>query len=93
MCWLTHADGGLYLATPVDPLLVLLPLLEAARGTWGSSSAAGMFCDVEQILSSLGHPTAALLAPLLAPGSAQSSPLECACEYRAAGGQRYYRLR
>jgi hypothetical protein len=38
------ADGGLFLATPVDPLLVLLPLLEAAR------DAQNVFQDLEQLL-------------------------------------------
>lgn len=29
-CCAASADGGLYMATPVDPAFVLLPLLEAA---------------------------------------------------------------
>ena len=43
------ADGGLYLATPVDPLLLALPLLAAARGAV-EGDRAGRFCDLEQIL-------------------------------------------
>lgn len=39
-----HADGGLYLCTPLDPLLLLLPLLERAR------AQQNVFTDVEQIL-------------------------------------------
>lgn len=38
------ADGGLFLATPVDPLLVLLPVLEAAR------DGQNVFQDLEQLL-------------------------------------------
>lgn len=33
------ADGGLYLATPVDPVFVLLPILEAAAAQVRSTSA------------------------------------------------------
>ena len=38
------ADGSLYLATPIDPLLVALPLLERAR------AQQNVFQDLEQIL-------------------------------------------
>lgn len=30
VCCAAPADGGLYMATPMDPAFVLLPLLEAA---------------------------------------------------------------
>eukprot|EP00887_Chlorella_sp_A99_P003218 scaffold9.g3218.t1 len=83
--------GGLYVATPVDPLLILLPLLEEARGANGAG--VGVFCDLEQMLSPLGQASAHLLAPLLAPAAASSSSaLECVCDWKEAGGQRYYRL-
>ncbi|EOD15473.1 hypothetical protein EMIHUDRAFT_245820 [Emiliania huxleyi CCMP1516] len=39
-------DGALYLATPIDPLLLLLPLLERARGGASSlkrESSAGLY--------------------------------------------------
>lgn len=38
------ADGGVFLGTPVDPLLVVLPLLERAR------AEQNVFQDLEQIL-------------------------------------------
>ena len=38
------ADGGMYLATPIDPLLVMLPLLERAR------EQQNVFQDIEQVL-------------------------------------------
>ena len=41
-------DGGLYLATPVDPLLLALPLLERAR------AQQNVFQDLEQILRCVG---------------------------------------
>ena len=41
---LSPPDGGLYLATPLDPLLVALPLLERAR------AQQNVFQDLEQIL-------------------------------------------
>lgn len=44
------ADGGLYVCTPVDPLLVVLPLLERARGAGQREGGEGIFCDPEQIL-------------------------------------------
>lgn len=45
-----RADGGLYVCTPVDPLLVVLPLLERARGAGQREGGEGIFCDPEQIL-------------------------------------------
>ncbi|PRW60264.1 ribonuclease H2 subunit B [Chlorella sorokiniana] len=75
-------DGGLFLATPVDPLLLVLPLLEQAR------AQQNVFQDLEQILSMAASPSAHLLAPLLE----QGGQLSCLCDAKAAGGQSYYRL-
>ncbi|KAI7835459.1 hypothetical protein COHA_010634 [Chlorella ohadii] len=75
-------DGGLYVATPVDPLLLVLPLLERAR------AQQNVFQDLEQILSMAASPSAHLLAPLLE----ASGQLTCLCDAKAAGGQSYYRL-
>ncbi|PSC68408.1 ribonuclease H2 subunit B [Micractinium conductrix] len=76
------ADGGMYLGTPVDPLLLLMPLLEKAR------AQQNVFQDLEQIVSMADSPSAHLLAELLA-GSGQ---LACLCDVKQAGGQTYYRL-
>ena len=38
----------MYLATPIDPLLVMLPLLERAR------EQQNVFQDIEQVLRSVG---------------------------------------
>lgn len=75
-------DGGLYLSTPVDPLLLLLPLLERAR------AQQNVFQDLEQILSVATSPSAHMLLPLLAGGE----HLGCLCEVKQAGGQSYFRL-
>ncbi|KAL4856766.1 Ribonuclease H2 subunit B [Chlorella vulgaris] len=75
-------DGGVFIATPVDPLLVLLPLLEQAR------AAQNVFQDIEQILSTAASSSAALLLPLLGSGE----QLGCLCDVKRVGGQGYYRL-
>lgn len=75
------SDGGLYLCTPLDPLLLLLPLLERAR------AQQNVFQDLEQILSMAASASAHLLAPLLS-----GEQLGCLCDVKEAGGQRYYRL-
>ncbi|KAL4447480.1 hypothetical protein ABPG75_004699 [Micractinium tetrahymenae] len=76
------SDGGLYLCSPVDPLLLLLPLLERAR------EQQNVFQDLEQILSMAASPSAHLLASVLGGGE----QLGCLCDVKEAGGQRYYRL-
>ncbi|KAL6052754.1 Ribonuclease H2 subunit B [Balamuthia mandrillaris] len=42
------SDGSLYMATPVDPLFLLLPLLEKNRKQ--SAENVGYYCTLEQIL-------------------------------------------
>jgi ribonuclease H2 subunit B len=73
-------DGTLYVATPIDPLLLLLPLLEHA-------ASKGMFQDLESILENADLADAPALAPLLHP--AQVAHLS---DCKEAGGQEYYRL-
>lgn len=74
------ADGGLYVANRVDPLFLLLPVLDKARG-------GGRFCDLEHILETAEAPAlAAALPPML------QGQLECLCDAKEAGGQQYYRL-
>ncbi|KAL4434615.1 hypothetical protein ABPG77_002738 [Micractinium sp. CCAP 211/92] len=75
------SDGGLYLCSPLDPLLLLLPLLERAR------AQQNVFTDVEQILSMAATASAHLLAQLL-----DAEQMGCLCDVKEAGGQRYYRL-
>jgi ribonuclease H2 subunit B len=73
------ADGGMYLCTPVDPLLILLPVLEQCRGE-------GTFCDLENVLERVGAAAAPLLAALV------RGQVECLSEFKDAGGERYYRF-
>jgi len=42
-------DGSLYMASPIDPLFLLLPLLEKHRKK--SNDHAGYFCTIDQILT------------------------------------------
>eukprot|EP00798_Chlamydomonas_sp_ICE-L_P004557 gene4557-14737_t len=98
------SDGGVYMATPVDPIFVLLPVLERSRAKTASSS--GMFCPLEQILS---DPISPALHVLLngggggggegeeVQGSAPSTTpiselLLSVCEVKDAGGDKYYRV-
>ena len=39
------ADGGLYLSTPVDPLFLALPILEASRRQVCPGNLPGMACN------------------------------------------------
>lgn len=43
------ADGGMFVATPVDPLLVLLPFLDRGRDQ-SAACPAGMFKPLEELL-------------------------------------------
>ena len=65
------ADGGLYLATPLDPLLVALPLLERAR------AQQNVFQDLEQVLRCppLRRVLLALAGLLPSAGQARVAPL------------------
>lgn len=75
-------DGALHLATPVDPLFLLLPALEKA-------SEGGSFCDLEHCLECWGAGAAGGAA---AAAAANHDQLRCLCDAKEAGGQRYYRL-
>ncbi|ELR21040.1 Ydr279p family (RNase H2 complex component) protein [Acanthamoeba castellanii str. Neff] len=52
-CWFkdnyVHKDGSLFIATEVDPLFLLVPLLEKNRKQ--TSESAGYFCEKDQILT------------------------------------------
>jgi hypothetical protein len=65
------ADGGVVLATPVDPLLVLLPLLRPAPASTAEGAAEGapppMFQDLDGLLTDPRWPGLAQLRPLVEP--------------------------
>lgn len=80
------ADGTLHVSTPVDPLFVLLPVLDKNRNAT-ADAPAGVFTGLEQLLS---HDAFPHLAQILA--AAVEPQLSCVCDVKEAGGERYYRL-
>jgi len=48
-----QSDGSLYIATPVDPLFVIIKLLEENRKK--TEEHAGYFCSLSQMLSDTNH--------------------------------------
>ncbi|KAH7284490.1 hypothetical protein KP509_34G056400 [Ceratopteris richardii] len=77
-------DGSLYIGTPVDPLFLLLPILDDARMKKGDD--AGKFRSLEEILYVEGYPGYQHLSLLLA------DMLDVICEVRDIGKCKYYRL-
>lgn len=75
------ADGGMYLASPVDVAFILLPILEAA-------AAQGQFRELSEILEACGDSEATRLA------SMPSAVLAVAalCDVRCVGDQEFIRL-
>lgn len=78
------ADGTVHFATPIDPLFLMLPGLESARGR-------NVFCDMEEITSCLGW-TREEAAPVLDLLGKDGRQLQCVCDAKEAAGQRYFRL-
>ncbi|GAX75496.1 hypothetical protein CEUSTIGMA_g2939.t1 [Chlamydomonas eustigma] len=80
------ADGGLYISSPVDVLLVLLPFLEKCRNKVAGGSEEGFFCDIDQILgcSDCCH--------LIHVRTTALEHLPCICDTKLAGGDIFYRL-
>jgi len=81
-------DGRVILATPVDPLLLALPRLAAAR------AATGSFVTPEDAVAGAGDEAGGrLLAALAAAGRGSAgAALAPACEAKDVGGETYYRL-
>jgi len=79
-------DGSLFLATIVDPLFLLIPLLKKNRKE--TADSAGYFCELDQILSEdQAHPGYAHFMEW------PSLPLHLVCDVKDAGnGKIYYRL-
>ncbi|KAG0561431.1 hypothetical protein KC19_9G064400 [Ceratodon purpureus] len=78
------ADGSLYLATPVDPLFVILPILEQLRMKKGDDM--GKFRSLDDIVSVDGYPGYECLRPYL------QRSLGIICESREVGEDMFYRL-
>ncbi|KAL6757614.1 ribonuclease H2, subunit B [Haematococcus lacustris] len=82
-------DGSLHTCTPMDPLFVLLPVLDAARKQ--SNDSPGVFSALDQIIEE-GAVQWPALPLLLQQGVVGPSDLECVCDVKRSGGEDYYRL-
>jgi ribonuclease H2 subunit B len=77
-------DGGVYTATAVDVVFILLPALERHRQR--SESHEGRFCSLEVLLEDEASPALASLQPLAA------AALASVCAVQEAGEDSFYRL-
>jgi len=77
------SDGSLLMLAPIDPIFLLLPVLEQARGK--SADHAGNFSPLGQILQAGGSQQMARLEQL------DLADVRHVCESKQAGGDWYYR--
>lgn len=77
-------DSGLYMATPVDPLFSMIPLLEKSRQK--SMESAGRFCDVEHIAGQ------ELGSDILLGVNDLEQRLQSICNVKETGGMKFFRL-
>uniref|UniRef100_A0A0D3DF62 CTP synthase n=2 Tax=Brassica oleracea var. oleracea TaxID=109376 RepID=A0A0D3DF62_BRAOL len=77
-------DGSLYMATPVDPVFILLPIFDEARMKKGEDP--GKFRQLDEILFVEGYPEYQHLLPL-----AEKS-MEIVCQTQEVGSMKFYRL-
>ncbi|KAI4364995.1 hypothetical protein MLD38_021022 [Melastoma candidum] len=77
-------DGCLYMATPVDPVFVLLPLFEDARMKKGDE--AGKFRQLDEIMFVDGFPAYHSLV------SAAEKSMHVVCEVKEIGSTQFFRL-
>ncbi|XP_077226354.1 uncharacterized protein LOC143861747 isoform X2 [Tasmannia lanceolata] len=78
------SDGGLYAATPVDPVFILLPIFEEAR--MKKENDHGMFRQLDEIIFVNSYPG---YQHLLATAEAS---MEVVCEVREIGLSKFFRL-
>ncbi|XP_024539062.1 ribonuclease H2 subunit B isoform X2 [Selaginella moellendorffii] len=78
-------DGSLYLGSVVDPLFMVLPLLEESRMT-KKADEGGLFRTLEDMIYVENFPCYSRIIPLL-PGT-----LDAICDSRELQETRYYRL-
>jgi len=79
-------DGSLFMATPVDPLFVLIPLLELNRKK--TADHAGLFCDLSQMLSDTNKSGYAHFSKF----SAEALNLQLICDVNKDHDEPLYRL-
>ncbi|ERN06872.1 hypothetical protein AMTR_s00005p00247650 [Amborella trichopoda] len=77
-------DGGIYVATPVDPVFILLPLFHEARMKKGDE--LGKFRQVDDIMFVDGYPGYRYLLPVV------SNSLQAICEVKEVGSEIFCRL-
>lgn len=77
-------DGGLYIATPVDPIFILLPVFEAARMMKGNDQ--GMFRQLDEILCVDGYPGYQHLMVLA------KDSMQLVCEVKEIGSSKFFRI-
>ncbi|VVB12302.1 unnamed protein product [Arabis nemorensis] len=77
-------DGSLYMATPVDPVFILLPIFDEARMKKGEDP--GKFRQVDEILFVEGYPGYQLLLSLA------EKCMDVVCQTQEVGSMKFYRL-
>ncbi|KAL1205301.1 hypothetical protein V5N11_011583 [Cardamine amara subsp. amara] len=77
-------DGSLYMATPVDPVFILLPIFDEARMKKGED--LGKFRQLDEILFVEGYPGYQHLSPLA------EKCMEIVCQTQEVGSMKFYRL-
>ncbi|XP_010537228.1 PREDICTED: ribonuclease H2 subunit B isoform X2 [Tarenaya hassleriana] len=77
-------DGSLYMATPVDPVFILLPIFEEARMKKGEDP--GKFRQLDDIVFVEGYSGYQHLLSLA------EKCMEIVCETQEVGGMKFYRL-
>ncbi|WZY69018.1 hypothetical protein YC2023_001258 [Brassica napus] len=77
-------DGSLYMATPVDPVFILLPVFDQARMKKGDDP--GKFRQLDEILFVEGYPEYQHLLSLA------EKCMEIVCQTQEVGSMKFYRL-
>ncbi|XP_049931750.1 uncharacterized protein LOC116248298 isoform X2 [Nymphaea colorata] len=77
-------DGGLYVATPIDPVFIFLPIFEEARMKRGDE--LGVFRNLDEILFVHGYPAYSHLLPFV------EESMHVVCEVKEVGSMKFYRL-
>ncbi|XP_019087003.1 PREDICTED: ribonuclease H2 subunit B isoform X2 [Camelina sativa] len=77
-------DGSLYMATPVDPVFILLPIFDEARMKKGED--LGKFRQLDEILFVEGYPGYQQLLPVA------EKCMDIVCQTQEVGSMKFYRL-
>ncbi|KZV24783.1 hypothetical protein F511_34212 [Dorcoceras hygrometricum] len=77
-------DGRLYIATPVDPVFILLPIFEEARMKKGDDP--GKFRQLDEIIYIPGYPGYQSLS------SMADKTMQVVCDVKEVGSTKFFRL-